>query len=81
MGRSNALTLTAGCRPHCGASVSLYLISKFHDGHAYEVLSYDKATHTAVVRDNERTMVDTNFHVEIVKRVFDLTDVKPEGLT
>lgn len=60
--------------------MSLYLVSRLHDKHAYEVLSYDKATHTAVLRDGEHTMTDPNFHIEIVKRVFDLTEVRPEYL-
>lgn len=47
---------------------------------AFEVVSYDAATHTAVLRGETRTIIDTNFYPRIVKRAYDLTDVEPDNL-
>lgn len=60
--------------------MSLYLLSRWHDDSAYEVLSFDKARNTAVLRGPHGTLHDPNFHITIVKRCFTLTDVEPACL-
>jgi hypothetical protein len=50
-------------------------------GHGYEVLSYDKATHTAVLRNDTGTYTDTLFFLNIIKMLYNLTNVKPDFLT
>lgn len=59
----------------------LFLISKLKPNFAYEVLSYDKAKNTAVLRDaSYGEMTDIRFHLDIIKRCYTLTDVEPECL-
>lgn len=58
----------------------LYLLSRFKPDFAYEVLSYDKAACTAVLRGPNGVFTDTNFHLYIIKRCCELTDVKPACL-
>lgn len=58
----------------------LYLHSRITEGQGYEVLSFDKAAHTATVRGVNGVMLDPNFHIEIVKRVFSLSEIPPECL-
>ena len=43
----------------------------------WEVISFDKATHVAVLRGPKGTMTDPNFHIEIVRRLFTLTQEPP----
>ncbi len=58
----------------------LYLVSKLRKQYALEVLSFDKENSVAVLRGNEGVFTDTNFYIAIIRRVFDLTDKKPEYL-
>lgn len=60
--------------------MSLYLHSRWNDDSAYEVLSFDKEKHTAVLRGVNGVLEDPNFHIEIIKRCFNLTVVEPECL-
>jgi hypothetical protein len=61
--------------------MALYLVSTWKPGNWREVISYDKAAHTMVSRNQDgEVLTDTNFHIDIVKRCgIILTDVKPKG--
>lgn len=58
----------------------LFLLSKLRPGLAYEVLSFDKTKHLAQLRGAQGKLTDINFHIEIIKRCYDLTEVEPESL-
>lgn len=58
----------------------LFLLSKFKPGFWYEVLSYDKAKHLAVICGPDRKpMTDIQFHLDIIKRCYTMTHELPEG--
>jgi hypothetical protein len=59
--------------------VRLYLIGKVKGG-AYEVLDYDPATHRAVLRGVNGVVTDNNFHLHMIKRVYNLVQDEPECL-
>lgn len=61
--------------------MALYLVCINKPEHGYEVLSYDKATHTAVLRNDTGTYTDDCFYLNIIKMLYQLTDVKPSFLT
>lgn len=58
----------------------LFLISKLKADFAYEVLSYNKVTRKAELWGNEGWLTDINFDLEIIKRCYTLTDVRPHYL-
>jgi hypothetical protein len=58
----------------------LFLLNKRLPEWNLEVVSYDAATHTAVLRGVTRMITDTNFYPRIVKRAYDLSDVEPDNL-
>lgn len=60
--------------------MKLFLISRWHDDSAYEVLSYDKLNHKAVLRGPYGVVRDPNFHIEIVKRCFTISEEEPACL-
>ena len=61
--------------------MALYLLSKLKPGLAYEVVSFDKAKHTAVLRDSTGAlMTDIQFYIDIIRRCYDLTDQRPAPL-
>jgi hypothetical protein len=61
--------------------MALYLVCIDKPEHGYEVVSYDKATHTAVLRNDTGTYTDRCFFLETLKTLYRLTDVKPSFLT
>lgn len=63
-----------------GSMMPLYLHNRWYPDHAYEVLSFDKAAHKAVLRGANGVVTDPNFHIEVVRRCYTLTEVKPECL-
>ena len=60
--------------------MKLYLHSRWNPGSAYEVLSFDKVAHVAVLRGVNGIMTDPNFHIEIIKLIFNLTVDEPDCL-
>lgn len=60
--------------------MALYLLNRWYPDHAYEVLSFDKTAHKAVLRGVNGVVTDPNFHIDIVKRCYTLSDTKPECL-
>lgn len=56
-----------------------FLIGK-HKGTAFEVLEYDAARHRAVLRGVNGVVVDDNFHLYMVKRVYDMVHDEPAVL-
>lgn len=59
--------------------MSLYIVGRTR-GIAFEILSYDKEACTAVLRGRNGIVNDPNFHIYMVRRMYDLTDVEPEYL-
>jgi hypothetical protein len=59
----------------------LYLQSKRKPELAFEVLDYDSAAHTAILRNRHGIVTDRNFHLYMVRRVYDLVQDKPEGVS
>lgn len=56
----------------------LFLLSKFKKDFWYEVLSYDKEKHLAVICGPDRKpMIDIQFHLDMIKRCYTLTNVQP----
>ncbi len=58
----------------------LFLTSRLRPDVAYEVLSYDQAGHRAELRGRDGIVTDPNFHLEIVKRCFMLSETEPACL-
>lgn len=57
----------------------LFLIGRCK-GLAFEVLEYDPATHRAVLRGVNGIVVDNNFVLYMVKRIYDLVQDEPDCL-
>jgi len=60
--------------------VALYLVAKLKADFAFEVMAYDGVAHTATLRNDTDTYYDTNFHLGMIKRVYDLTETRPRCL-
>lgn len=58
----------------------LFLISKLKAEFAYEVLSFCRTKQKAELWGNEGWLTDINFDLEIIKRCYTLTDVRPHYL-
>ncbi len=59
--------------------MKLFLAGKYK-GLCFEVLEYDPAAHRAVLRGVDGIVVDTNFVLYMVKRVYDLVQTEPDSL-
>lgn len=57
----------------------LFLIGRVK-GLAFEVLEYDPATCRAVLRGVDGIVVDTNFVLYMVRRIYDLVQQEPDCL-
>lgn len=60
--------------------MALYLQSQQKPELAFEVLDYDGAAHTAVLRNATGTYTDPHFRLAEVKQYYTLTDVMPTCL-
>lgn len=49
-------------------------------GLAFEVLEYDPAAHRAVLRGVDGIVVDSNFVLYMVRRIYDLVQEEPDCL-
>lgn len=58
----------------------LYLICKRKPELAFEVLSYDKASHSAELRGRSGVVTDPHFYIDELKSDYDLTSVEPACL-
>lgn len=58
----------------------LFLTSRFRPDVIYEIVSYDRASHSVVLKRKDGTLLhDPNFHIEIAKRCYHLTPNRPHN--